>query len=130
MSTKNSISKFICIMWKKTISKIFNQNNFRRVMLLNQFFFSRLLMSTKIRYWSIELKITNIIWILKKVRHIIKTLNQSIKIIIYIDHDVALDITKQTSFFTSFTNKLNFRLVKTLNYIQRFNFNIRHKSSK
>ena len=94
------------------------------------FFFSWLLTSTKIRYWLIELKIVDIIWILKKIRYIIKASNQSIKIIIYIDHNVVFDITKQISFFTSFTNKFNFRLMKISNYIQRFNFDIRYKSNK
>ena len=67
---------------------------------------------------------------MKKIRYIIKTSNQSITIIIYINHDAALDITKQISFFTSFTNKLNFRLMRISNYIQRFNFDIRYKFDK
>ena len=67
---------------------------------------------------------------MKKIRYIIKASNQSITIIIYINHDVALDITKQILFFTSFTNKFNFRLIKISNYIQRFNFDIRHKFDK
>ena len=48
--------------------------------------------------------------------------------IIYIDHDVALKIAKQTSFTTFSTNKLNLRLIKAFDYVQRFNLNIRHKS--
>lgn len=39
-------------------------------------------------------------------------------------------IVKQISLFTSSTDKLNFRLVRVLYYIQRFNFIIRHKSNR
>ena len=52
----------------------------------------------------------------------------SIFIVIYIDHDVVLKIVKQITFIISSTNKLNLRLIKTFNYIQRFNLKIRYKS--
>ena len=46
---------------------------------------------------------------------------------IYINHDVSLKIVKQITFKISLTNKLNLRLVKASNYVQRFNLKIRHK---
>ena len=49
---------------------------------------------------------------------------------IYIDHDAALNIAKQTFLSIIFTNKLNFRLIRIFDYLQRFNLNIRHKSNK
>ena len=51
----------------------------------------------------------------------------SIFIVIYIDHDVALKIVKQITFIISSTNKLNLRLIKAFDYVQRFNLKIRHK---
>ena len=51
-------------------------------------------------------------------------------IIIYTDHDVVLKIASQTTLFTTFINKLNFRLIRASNYIQRFNLDIRHKFDK
>ena len=48
-------------------------------------------------------------------------------IMIYIDHNVALRIVKQITFIISFTNKLNLRLIKTFDYMQRFNLKIRYK---
>ena len=93
-------------------------------------FLSRLLTSAETRYWSIELEIAGIVWVLKKVRHIIEASDQSITIIIYIDHGAALGIAKQTSLSTSFTDKLNLRLVRASDYIQRFNLDIRHKFGK
>ena len=50
--------------------------------------------------------------------------------VIYIDYDIILNIAKQTSLFIIFTNKFNHRLIKTFDYFQRFNLNIRYKSNK
>ena len=46
---------------------------------------------------------------------------------IYIDHDVVLKIIKQITFIISLTNKLNLRLIKAFDYVQRFNLKIRYK---
>ena len=91
-------------------------------------FFNRLMTNVETRYWSTKLKIVDIIWMLKKTRYIVKVFNNII--IIYIDHDVVLKITFQTTLFITFTNKLNFRLIRASNYIQRFNLEIRHKFDK
>ena len=53
--------------------------------------------------------------------------SSSIFIIIYIDHDIALKIVKQITFIISSINKLNLRLIKIFNYVQRFNLKIRYK---
>ena len=53
--------------------------------------------------------------------------SSSIFIVIYIDHNVVLKIVKQITFIISSTNKLNLRLIKTFDYVQRFNLKIRHK---
>ena len=50
--------------------------------------------------------------------------------IIYIDHDAALKIIKQISLITSLIDKLNLRLMRASDYLQRFNLNIRHKFKK
>ena len=50
--------------------------------------------------------------------------------IVYIDHEIALKIVKQTSLIISFIDKLNLRLMRAFDYLQRFNLNIRHKSKK
>ena len=91
-------------------------------------FLSRLLSSVEIRYWSTKLKLTDLVWILKKIRHLTDFAVKST--IIYTDHETSLAIVKQTSLSTSSTNKLNLRLVRASNYIQRFDLIIRHKSNK
>ena len=51
-------------------------------------------------------------------------------IIIYIDHAVSIFIIRQTTLVTSFTNKLNFRLIHAFQYLSGFNISFRHKTEK
>ena len=101
-------------------SKYFSRKSLKLI-----FFLSRLLTFAETRYWFIELELAELIWILKKIRHMIES--SSIFIVIYIDHDVALKIVKQITLIISSTNKLNLRLIKAFDYVQRFNLKIRHK---
>ena len=50
--------------------------------------------------------------------------------IIFIDHETVLKIIKQISMIIVFIDKLNLRFVKTFDYIQRFDVELRHKSNK
>ena len=50
--------------------------------------------------------------------------------IMYIDHETAVEISRQKFLFTFSTNKLNLRLIKTFEYIQKFNIIIKHKFEK
>ena len=91
-------------------------------------FFNRLLNSAEIKYWSTKLKLTELIWVLKKIRRLMNFANKSS--IIYIDHEISFAIVKQISLFTSSTDKLNLKFVRTNDYIQRFDLIIKHKSDK
>ena len=91
-------------------------------------FLSRLVINVESKYWSIELEIVDIVWVLKKIKHIVEV--SSSKTIMYTDHDSALNIVNQIMMTTTSTNKFNLRLVRISNYIQRFNLNIRHKFDK
>ena len=91
-------------------------------------FLSRLLNSVETKYWSIELKLTELVWVLRKIRHMIESILLST--IIYTDHETTLSIFKQISLSTFSTDKLNLRIVKIFEYIQRFELIIRHKFEK
>ena len=91
-------------------------------------FLNWLITDIETRYWSTELKIAEIVWILKKTRYIVEAFSSIT--VIYTNHGVALKITFQIILFIIFTNKLNLRFVRVSNYIQRFNLNIKHKSEK
>ena len=91
-------------------------------------FFYRLLSSSKTKYWSTELELAKLVWILRKIRHIVKSTNMTI--IVFIDHDAAIEIVKQIILFIFSTNRLNLRLIRVSKYIQGFNLKIKHKFEK
>jgi len=64
-----------------------------------------------------------------KIQHLLD-LSKIRSSIVFINHEVALEIVKQISLTIAFTNKLNLHLVRALNYIQRFDLELRYKSSK
>ncbi len=91
-------------------------------------FLSRLVTSAESRYWPTELELAGIVWVLKKIRHIVEA--SFGPTIVYTDHGAALGIAKQTTLTTTSTDKLNLRLVRASDYIQRFNLEFRHKPGK
>jgi hypothetical protein len=91
-------------------------------------FLSRQLKSIEKNYWSTKLKIAKIVFIIRKIRHMIESFKKSI--ILFIDHESVLDIVKQIDLVITFTDKLNLRLIRAFEYIQRFNLIIKHKSEK
>lgn len=91
-------------------------------------FLSRLLKDAETRYWPTELEIAGIVWVLRKTRHMVESASRTV---VYTDHGSALGIAKQTSLSTSFTAKLNLRLIRASEYIQRFrDLEFRHKPGR
>ena len=80
-------------------------------------------------YWSIELEIVDIVWIIRKIRHMIKFIEIS-SIIIYTNHFVAVSINRQITLTIFNSDKLNLRLVRASQYLFDFNLFVRHKADK
>ena len=91
-------------------------------------FLSQLLNPAETRYWPTELELAGIVWVLRKIRHIIESAKYPT--LIFTDHGAALGIAKQTLLSTSSTDKLNLRLIRASEYLQRFNIEIRYKPGK
>ena len=72
-------------------------------------FLNRLLASAKTRYWLTELELAGMIWVVKKVRHLIES--TASPVIIYTDHGSNVGIAKQTSISTTSTEKPNPRAI-------------------
>ena len=72
-------------------------------------FLSQLLSDAETQYWFIELKIADIIWIIKKVCHMIKTAEKFT--IIYTDHFITVFIVCQLSLNIINDKKLNLCLI-------------------
>ena len=91
-------------------------------------FLNRQITDSESRYWFIKLKFADLIWILRKIKHMIELI--FLPSIIYTDDEAAVDISKQKFLWTFFIDKLNLQLIKAFKYIQRFNLIIKHKSKK
>ena len=90
-------------------------------------FLSRNINTAERNYWPTELEVAGIVWVIKKIRHMVDSTKKS-PTIIYTNHSAAIPISRQTSLSTSSTNKLNLRLVRASQYLSSFNLSIRHKS--
>ena len=88
-------------------------------------FFSKLLTNAETWYWFTKLKITCMIWTVKKIHHIISKF--LIETMIWIDYSIILQILKQTIFSSSFTDKLNLCFIWVSQYCSQFEINIWHQ---
>ena len=91
-------------------------------------FLSRLLTDAETRYWPTELEVAGLVWVVKKIRHMIEA---SVRpTIVYTDHSATIAIVRQTSMNTVSTEKLNLRLIRASEYLQRFRLDVRYKTGK
>ena len=92
-------------------------------------FLNKALVNTETHYWSTELEITDLIWLVQKICHMLKSAEKLT--IVYTDHSVTLSMVCQFSLTsTTFINKMNLQLVHISEYLQRFCLNIQHKAGK
>ena len=68
-----------------------------------------LLTNAETHYWLTELKIAELVWVIKKVHHIVKIITKII--IVYTDYSVTLIIVHQSSLLITSVEKLNLYLV-------------------
>ena len=106
-----------------------NDVTYSRIAIQSIMFLSRCLNDVEKNYWSTELKVADIVWIIRKIKHIIKSI-EIVSIIIYIDHFVAVFISRQITLITFSNDKLNLRFVWVLQYLFDFNLFVRHKIDK
>ena len=92
-------------------------------------FLNKLFNNVEQNYWSTKLKVADIVWIIKRVRHLIDSIKK-FSTIIYTNHSTAVSIFKQTTLVTFNIDKLNLRLIRVSQYLSSFNIVIRHKSNK
>ncbi len=102
---------------------------FKRCDIKSIMFLSKILISAKIKYWFTKLKMTNVIWVIRKIRHLIKASRKQATII-FTNHFVLINIIKQIFLNTFNTNKLNLRLVKASQYLFALSINIKVKLEK
>ncbi len=90
-------------------------------------FLSRELNFAERNYWSTELEIVDVVWVIRQMHYIIEFTKKS-SITMYTDHSTTIFIARQISLFFFNTDKLNLRLVQASQYLFTFELNIRYKS--
>ena len=111
------------------LSDLFNDVIYSRIAIQSIMFFSRCLNDVEKNYWSIKLKVIDIVWVVRKIKHMIKSI-EIFSIIIYTNHFATVSISRQTIFTTFNNDKLNLRFVRTSQYLFDFNLSIKHKVDK
>ena len=77
-------------------------------------FLSHLLSPTETHYWSTEIKIVCLVWVIKKIYHMIKWVKRTI---VLTDYASTVNIVTQMSLNITSTVKLNLQLIYALKYI-------------
>ena len=96
------------------------KKNWQKMQLI--LFFNKLLTDAEIWYWSTKLKIVCLVWTIKKIHHMI---NESLAdIMIWTDHFITIQIMKQMTLISSFTDKLNLHLVRASQYCSQFHIDV------
>ena len=92
------------------------------------YFLSKLLTNAETQYWLTELKVTDLVWVIQKIQHMIKSV---IKVtIIYTDHFITVNIVCQLSLSITLTEKMNLHSIWASEYLQCFCLNVHYKSDK
>ena len=105
------------------------EESFPRTAVQPILFLSKMLNQAEQNYWPTELEVAGIVWVIKKVRHMIESTKKP-PVVVYTDHSAAVPISRQTSLSTSSTDKLNLRLVRASQYLSMFDLTVRHKAGK
>ena len=90
-----------------------------------QFFFNRMFNEAETKYWPIEFGMAGLIWVIRKIRHMIDASKQTT--VVLTDYTANISITKQTIFSNKNIDNLNFRLVRILIYLSQFRFNVKYR---
>ena len=120
--------KFAIIVYH-VLDDSFDDDFYSRTFIQFIMFLNRFLKKTKKNYWSTKLKVVDIVWIMRKIRHMIES-TKIFFVIMYIDHFATVFIFRQITLITFNSNKLNLRLIKTSKYLFNLNLFIRHKIDK
>ena len=91
-------------------------------------FLSKTLSAAESRYWPTELEMNGLVWMVKRIHHMIQGSRHSTTI--YTNHAANTAIAKQTKLSTSSIDKLNLNLVKASTYLSQFRLDIRYKPGK
>ena len=89
-------------------------------------FLSKQLSQPEKKYWPTKLKMTNVVWMIKKIRHLIEFCKKP-PIVVFTDHAAIVELINQTFLITFNTDKFNLRLIRVFQYFFTLLIRIRIK---
>jgi RNase H-like domain found in reverse transcriptase/Reverse transcriptase (RNA-dependent DNA polymerase)/Integrase zinc binding domain len=93
-------------------------------------FLSRTLSPAESKYWPTELEISGLVWVVRKIRHLVEAAPLELPPIFYTDHSSSADLATQTSLKSVSVERLNLRLVRASQYLQQFRIKVYHRPGK
>ena len=122
--------------WKFDVMIYHNRSNFnyssekysKKFDIQSVLFLSRLLINFETRYWLIELKMIELMWVVKRIRHMIKSAKRIT--VIFTNHVANAFIVKQTTLNSDNIDKLNLRFVRVSAYFSQFDIDVKYKADK
>ena len=91
-------------------------------------FLNKTLAFVEIRYWSTELKMAALIWVVRKIRLLIMSFLHFV--VVFTDHVANSIIINQIKFISSSVNKLNLKLIRVFIYLFQFRLRAFHRFDK
>ena len=109
---------------KKSHGFTADQKSMKSILFLN-----KILANTETQYWLTELKITDLVWLIQKICHMLKSAEKLT--IVYTDHSVTLNIVHQLSLtLMTLIDKINLQLICISEYLQQFHLEVQYKADK
>jgi hypothetical protein len=94
-------------------------------------FLSKLLSAAEHNYSPTELKVADIVWLVRKTRYLIESGARVHTAAVFTDHTAATEIARQTTTLMSLsTGKLNLRLIRASQYLSQFSLDVRYRPGK
>lgn len=78
-------------------------------------FLSRLLTPTEKHYWAIELEVSCLVWVVRKIRQMIEAAPDDLTPMAYTDHIATINLA--TSLSSASPDRINLRLVRASQYL-------------
>ena len=102
----------------------FSKNQIQFIMFLN-----KRLLFVETKYWFTKFEMTGVIWVVKKIRHFIKSCKKP-PVSVFTNHAIIFGILSRIFWIEINTNKLNLRLVSVFQFVFTFSIRIKIQSKK
>ena len=105
----------VIVYYVKGNSDSIKATDIQKVNVQSIMFLSKLLFTAESHYWLTEVEMTDLIWAIKKLHHLVVFTVKSV--IIYTDHSAVISIARQITLSSSNIDKLNNQLIWVSQYL-------------